>query len=36
MLKRMGITQLLFLVCLFTAMSGYSWEYEQKVIIEGF
>ncbi len=35
MLKRLRIAQLLLLVCLFTAMSGYSWEYEQKVVIEG-
>ena len=27
--------QLLLLVCLFTAISGYCWEYEQKVTIEG-
>lgn len=31
----MRITQFLLLVCLFTAMSGYCWEYEQKVVIEG-
>ncbi len=36
MLKKSRITQLLLLVCLFTAMSGYSWEYEQKIVIEGF
>lgn len=35
MLKKMRITQLLLLVCLFTAMSGYGWEYEQKVTVEG-
>ena len=35
MLKRMRVTQLLLLVCLFTAISGYCWEYEQKVTIEG-
>jgi len=35
MLKKMRITQLLLLVCLFTAMPGYSWEYEQKIVIEG-
>lgn len=35
MLKRMEITQLLLLVCLFTTLSGYCWEYEQKVVIEG-
>lgn len=35
MLKRMRVTQLLLLVSLFTAISGYCWEYEQKVTIEG-
>lgn len=35
MLRRMRITQLLLLICLFTAISGYCWEYEQKVTIEG-
>ena len=35
MLKRMRVMQLLLLVCLFTAISGYCWEYEQKVTIEG-
>ena len=35
MLKKMKITQLLILACLFTAISGYCWEYEQKVTIEG-
>lgn len=35
MLKRMKITQFLLLVCLVTSMSGYCWEYEQKVVIEG-
>ncbi len=35
MLKRMKITQLLLLACLFTSISGYCWEFEQKVVIEG-
>ena len=35
MLKRMRITQFLLLVCLFTAISGHGWEYEQKITIEG-
>lgn len=35
MLKKMRITQLLLFVCLFTTISGYGWEYEQKVTVEG-
>lgn len=35
MLKSMRIIQLLLFFCLFTSMHGHSWEYEQKIVIEG-
>src|SRR3990167_2551618 len=35
MLKRMRILQFLLFICVLTAISGYGWEFEQKVIIEG-
>lgn len=35
MLEKMRITQFLLFVCILTTTSGYGWEFEQKVIIEG-
>lgn len=35
MLTSMRTAQLLLMACLFTSMSGYGWEYEQQVAIEG-
>lgn len=35
MLEKMRITQFLLFVCILTTTSGYCWEYEQKVTIEG-
>lgn len=36
MLKNTRVNQFLFFVCLLTSIQGYGWEYEQKIVIEGF
>lgn len=36
MLKNTRMTQFLLFVCLLTSIHGVAWEYEQKILIEGF